>query len=282
MTPEQIQKIFEKHPKARKVCVYVDTSGSSFDKPDQILEYLEPIIQATIENRRSLRLCGFNHCLYWSRNYIAPHRADTLKRIRQAIINHLIVPGGTDFYTVYRDIERQSKRDSIVAMIASDMDVDLSYPSVDHGDVLRQMSLDDSIIYYDATCYKDTNPQCVKHFAKEYTELRSVLPQIITDKTSLCTAVKPTKRRGCLTPEIKKKYGVSIKQLRLLPYLQDCLMNSRPIDPNKIDAEERKILQEWRDQGHITFSMSETCTCTKKFWDIMSEILYDAYVPEKE
>ena len=59
-------------------------------------------------------------------------------------------------------------------------------------------------------------------------------------------------------------------------------MNSRPIDPNKIDAEERKILQEWRDQGHITFSMSEPCTCTKKFWDIMSEILYDAYVPEKK
>ena len=88
--------------------------------------------------------------------------------------------------------------------------------------------------------------------------------------------------RGCLTNEIKEKYNITLKQLRLLPYFQYLLMNESRLDAIKIDAEERAILQQWRDEGKITFSISEPCTCTKEFWDWMNEILWESYVPHKE
>lgn len=84
--------------------------------------------------------------------------------------------------------------------------------------------------------------------------------------------------RGYLTDEIKSKYGITLKQLRLLPYFQYLLMNEAHLDPNKIDHEERTILQNWRDEGKITFSMAKPCTCTKEFWDWMHEILWESYV----
>lgn len=85
--------------------------------------------------------------------------------------------------------------------------------------------------------------------------------------------------RGCLTDDMKTKYGITLKELRLLPYFQYLLMNEARVDPIKIDSEERTILQKWRDEGKITFSASESCTCTKEFWDWMNEILWESYVP---
>ena len=93
--------------------------------------------------------------------------------------------------------------------------------------------------------------------------------------------MKDINQRGVLTDALAKKYQIDTKKLRLLPYLQHCLMNSFPIDPMKIDSEERQILQDWRDKGFITFSMTEPCTCTKEFWNKMCEILYETYVLEK-
>ena len=83
--------------------------------------------------------------------------------------------------------------------------------------------------------------------------------------------------RGILTDKIKNKFGITLKELRLIPYLQYCLMNG-PIDPRKIDEEEREILQKWRDEGKITFSIKYECTCTKEFWDFMNEVLWESYV----
>lgn len=88
--------------------------------------------------------------------------------------------------------------------------------------------------------------------------------------------------RGCLTKDLQEKYNISIKELRLLPYFQYLLMNEGKIDPNKIDSEERAILQKWRDEGKITFSMTSPCTCTREFWDWMNEILWYGYVPHYE
>ena len=86
--------------------------------------------------------------------------------------------------------------------------------------------------------------------------------------------------RGCLTDEIRNKYGITLKELRLLPYFQYLLMNEEHVDPRKIDYEELAILQEWRDEGKITYSVSEPCTCTKEFWNWMNEILWESYVPK--
>ena len=88
--------------------------------------------------------------------------------------------------------------------------------------------------------------------------------------------------RGCFTEDLKNKYNITLKQLRLLPYFQYLLMNNACVNPAKIDDEERKILAKWRDEGKITFSMLESCTCTKDFWDWMNEILWDSYVPHYE
>lgn len=85
--------------------------------------------------------------------------------------------------------------------------------------------------------------------------------------------------RGQYTDGLKEKYNITCKQLRLLPYFQYLLMNEMAIDLMKIDEEELKILAKWRDEGKITFSMSEPCTCTRAFWDWMNEILWETYVP---
>lgn len=70
--------------------------------------------------------------------------------------------------------------------------------------------------------------------------------------------------RGMLTDEIKNKYGIDTKELRLIPYFQYLLLNNMPVDRAKIDAEEREILKRWRDEGKITFSCQECCTSTKE------------------
>ena len=88
-------------------------------------------------------------------------------------------------------------------------------------------------------------------------------------------------RRGC-TDEIPPKFNISVKEVRLMSYLSYLLQNSMPVDPRKILPEERHILQKWRDEGKITFSMSEPCTATKEFWMEMCEILFYSYVLEKE
>ena len=88
--------------------------------------------------------------------------------------------------------------------------------------------------------------------------------------------------RGMLTDEIKDKYGITLKELRLIPYLQYLLVNHMPVDPNKIDEEERNILSKWQNEGKITFSCSEAVTTTKEFWDWMNEVMWDSYVPHME
>lgn len=93
--------------------------------------------------------------------------------------------------------------------------------------------------------------------------------------------MKDTYRRGCLE-QIPNNFNLTSEELRLMPYLSYCLQNMMPVDPNKMTQAEREILQKWRDEGKITFSMTEPCTATKEFWMEMSEILYYGYVPEKD
>ena len=93
--------------------------------------------------------------------------------------------------------------------------------------------------------------------------------------------MKNTTRRGCLD-QIPSDFNLTSEELRLMPYLSYCLQNMMPVDPNKMTQAEREILQKWRDEGKITFSMTKPCTATKEFWMEMSEILYYGYVPEKD
>lgn len=89
--------------------------------------------------------------------------------------------------------------------------------------------------------------------------------------------------RGALTPQIqetaKKHLGreISLRELRLMPYIQYTLMNGGKIDPNKINTEERKIWSEWKTQGWVEGGMGGIGIC-KDFWDAMSDILWLGYV----
>jgi hypothetical protein len=93
--------------------------------------------------------------------------------------------------------------------------------------------------------------------------------------------------RGKLTNEIKavsKKllgYEINQKQLRLMPYIQYQMMNEQRIDPNKIETEERKILSEWREAGHIEGG-ALGLSITKHFWNIINEILWLGYAAYRE
>lgn len=88
--------------------------------------------------------------------------------------------------------------------------------------------------------------------------------------------------RGVYTKELGEKYNITREELRLMPYLQYCLMNNLSIDPRKIIPEERKILSKWQDEGKITRSCIGGCSITKEFWTTMNEILYEAYIPKLE
>lgn len=90
-------------------------------------------------------------------------------------------------------------------------------------------------------------------------------------------------KRGQLTDRIKAKskellgYEMNVTELRLMPYIQYQMMNEQRIDPWKVNEEDRKILQKWREAGHIEGGASGL-GITKEFWDIINEILFLGYV----
>ena len=89
--------------------------------------------------------------------------------------------------------------------------------------------------------------------------------------------------RGMLTTDVIKiskmmiGRAISKRELRMIPYVQYVMCNDRRIKPELINGEERKILQKWREEGHIEGGMTGLAV-TKHFWDFMCEVLFVAYV----
>lgn len=90
-------------------------------------------------------------------------------------------------------------------------------------------------------------------------------------------------KRGQITAQIiakaKELLGVEITQgdLRLMPYVQYCVMNGQNIEPSRINQKERELLSVWRFRGWIEGGASDLAV-SKKFYDAMSEILWLGYV----
>lgn len=88
--------------------------------------------------------------------------------------------------------------------------------------------------------------------------------------------------RGTLTPAVQELATqlmgreIDVRELRLMPYLQFCAVNAQNIDPNKVSAEERGILAKWRTEGRIAGGAVDLYV-TKAFWDILHQILWEAY-----
>ncbi len=89
--------------------------------------------------------------------------------------------------------------------------------------------------------------------------------------------------RGELTKEVNKiakkmiDRKITLRELRLIPYIQYVMLNEMRLDIRKINEEEREVLKKWREEGFIEGGASGL-SITKEFWDFMCEILFQAYV----
>ena len=93
--------------------------------------------------------------------------------------------------------------------------------------------------------------------------------------------------RGMLTDEIVSKaremLGDDIQfdttSLRLMAYVQYVMINQQKIDHAKVNEDELLILWEWDAKEWISYSTAQgDISVSKKFWDVMSEILWLGYV----
>jgi len=89
--------------------------------------------------------------------------------------------------------------------------------------------------------------------------------------------------RGQLTDRIKTKSKellgeeITVRELRMMPYVAYTMQNSQKIDPKSVNQEEREILSKWREAGHIEGGAAGMAI-TKEFWDICNELIFLGYV----
>lgn len=96
--------------------------------------------------------------------------------------------------------------------------------------------------------------------------------------------------RGHLTERIKTKskkllgYEITQVELRLMVHLNYLFTNNQKINPTLINADEIHFLNEWVKKKYIivesggVLASPHKISPTKKFWDIISEIIYLGYV----
>lgn len=97
-------------------------------------------------------------------------------------------------------------------------------------------------------------------------------------------------RRGMLenvnTAYYKEVTGrdLTVRELRLLPFIQHCFINKKLISPDNLNEEEFKILKEMNKNGLIEFGRSKGnigwyfVVIGSNFWNVIVNILYDSYV----
>lgn len=106
--------------------------------------------------------------------------------------------------------------------------------------------------------------------------------------------VEETQGRGQLTERVKEKskelfgYEMSVRELRLLPFIQYTLTNSQKLDPSSLNKEEQEILAKFVEKGFIIdgvngmgramISEGVKLRITKTFWNNICEILWLGYV----
>ncbi len=89
--------------------------------------------------------------------------------------------------------------------------------------------------------------------------------------------------RGTLTDGVKALskelmgYEIDVTELRLMPYVQYCLMNNDNIDPQHVNRDDRDAFAKWREKGWIA-DMSTDLSVSSEFYDIMCKILKLGYV----
>ena len=93
--------------------------------------------------------------------------------------------------------------------------------------------------------------------------------------------------RGQFTDNIKQQMedflgrDSSQCELRLLPYIQSVMVNDQKVDPNKINKNERDIIQLWREAGHVEGGAAGVAI-TESFWEFICKIVWQGYVSHED
>ena len=96
--------------------------------------------------------------------------------------------------------------------------------------------------------------------------------------------MKTQNDRGILTEAIQEKARaflgeeITVKELRLYPFLDYCWKNGGRIQRGKTDLEEKKILERREKQGHCETTYIGENKPTREFYNFVNDILAEAYV----
>jgi len=89
--------------------------------------------------------------------------------------------------------------------------------------------------------------------------------------------------RGQLTEDIQKLAKdflgrkITVRELRLYPYLDYVMKNNQKIEPNRLGQEEREVLSVLRKEEHVEGGASGL-SMTKEFYDYINQVLWLGYV----
>ena len=89
--------------------------------------------------------------------------------------------------------------------------------------------------------------------------------------------------RGALTDKIQELAKgflgreITVKELRIYPYLDYVMKNEQHIKPALMANDERPILRLLKDAGHIEGGAAGL-TITRKFYNYMNDVLWYGYV----
>lgn len=92
-----------------------------------------------------------------------------------------------------------------------------------------------------------------------------------------------TQKRGQLTPRITEKslkklgYEITQVELRLIPYLIHCVLNSKNIEHIRVNIEETQILKNWEKKNYIQEPFI-SLKISDKFYLICQQLMFLGYV----
>lgn len=92
------------------------------------------------------------------------------------------------------------------------------------------------------------------------------------------------KKRGAMNDELAKKHEgflghpLTLTEIRLIPYIQYCAVNQQRADRSRMNADERKLLNEWEQASYLV--RFPYIVPTREFWQFMSDVLFDFYASE--
>ena len=91
-------------------------------------------------------------------------------------------------------------------------------------------------------------------------------------------------QRGILTEVIQEKARaflereITVKELRLYPYLDYCWKNGGRLDASKIDLDELSIIDNLCNTGLLDIVNVDRITPTRELYDYVQDVLAEAYV----